>query len=122
MQYPDVMFQKLSERRLLVLSEGSGESCRDPDSRKAFIPDLRAYAVLFEKFQNGIETAPGEPDVLGVVLGTTDKARLVPNRQTQSLGLVELRVWEGYVVIILDNRSRKSRRISEKSLIQTCKA
>ena len=60
----------------------------------ALIVQVAGDSVLAQQRQRGIQAAAGQGDVLRVVLGATDDARLVPHRHPHRLRLVELGVLE----------------------------
>ena len=58
----------------------------------AFVSNRRANAEGLERLSHLVETASRKTDVMRVVLGAGDDARLVVRRQPHRLRLVELRI------------------------------
>ena len=92
---PASCFSMAATACLLVRPQRADEVDFDGLAGEPLVLQIAADAVVSQQGKRCIEAAARQGDVLRVVLGAADDARLVPHRHAHGLGLVELGVLEG---------------------------
>ena len=93
-KHSGVVSQERVRRNLLITTQLPLEGQIQRATGVAFVANSRANAEVCEREAHLVETAPWNTNVMGVVLGAGDDARLVVRRQPHRLRLVELRILE----------------------------